>query len=670
MKIGIGTKLGSGFLAVLAMTGFVGYAGYTSLVQSNEQLSLFTHRPFVQMETTNQILTELERLRRFSRYVMLADDAKTRDSFQAQHEAAWKNIDTLVERYLGAVSPDHLAEVSDIRTSMTQLKPVTDKMMAMAIETDPNEAQNALRLGQAGLEEETKLLDGAMAGASGAEARAARLRAELAMTRAALAALAVSVEKDEALSQLASAELDRQIAQVRADLSALGGLVPASDAVRALDAQWTRQAAALRQAGDLELENRNARFITAADTEQRPLMTAVSKRVGELATRAKSISDEYIASGRESFVNTVWFLIASMTVAFLIGVCVAILLSRSIARRLSRSVVQAQAIGRGDLTANVEARGTDQIADLLRAMSVMTERLRETAVEVTVSAQQVAAGSMQSAATAEQLSSGSSEQAAASEQASAAVEQMTANVRQNADSASQTEKIASTAAESAERGGKAVARSVEAMRMIAEKIAIVEDIARQTDLLALNAAIEAARAGHHGKGFAVVASEVRKLAERSQVAAQEIGKLSGETLVVAEEAGALLGHLIPDIRRTAELVTEISAACREQSVGADQINQAIVQLDQVTQANASAASEMAATAEQLSSEARSLNVRAGFFKVPDAAAAQGGGAMPQSREVEPARRASSPLLRFLGRRAAAPVAANAERGATLDRLSA
>ncbi len=257
------------------MTGFVGYAGYTSLVQSNEQLSLFTHRPFVQMETTNQILTELERLRRFSRYVMLADDAKTRDSFQAQHEAAWKNIDTLVERYLGAVSPDHLAEVSDIRTSMTQLKPVTDKMMAMAIETDPNEAQNALRLGQAGLEEETKLLDGAMAGASGAEARAARLRAELAMTRAALAALAVSVEKDEALSQLASAELDRQIAQVRADLSASrAGPVPASDAVRALDAQWTRQRRALRQAGDLELENRNARFITAADTEQRPLMTA------------------------------------------------------------------------------------------------------------------------------------------------------------------------------------------------------------------------------------------------------------------------------------------------------------------------------------------------------------------------------------------------------------
>uniref|UniRef100_UPI000A492B7F methyl-accepting chemotaxis protein n=1 Tax=Aureimonas sp. AU4 TaxID=1638163 RepID=UPI000A492B7F len=169
------------------------------------------------------------------------------------------------------------------------------------------------------------------------------------------------------------------------------------------------------------------------------------------------------------------------------------------------------------------------------------------------------------------------------------------NVRQNADNASQTEAVAAKARLSAEATGTAVQSSVEAMRTIAQKISVIQEIARQTDLLALNAAIEAARAGSHGKGFAVVASEVRKLAERSQGAAAEIGLLSAETLRASELAGERLGQLVPDIRRTAELVSEITAACREQSVGIEQINQAIVQLDQVTQANAGAASEMAAT---------------------------------------------------------------------------
>jgi methyl-accepting chemotaxis protein len=195
------------------------------------------------------------------------------------------------------------------------------------------------------------------------------------------------------------------------------------------------------------------------------------------------------------------------------------------------------------------------------------------------------------------------------------MEEMAANIKQNADNAAQTEKIARQSSKDAEASGEAVTRAVNAMRTIAEKIGIVQEIARQTDLLALNAAVEAARAGEHGKGFAVVASEVRKLAERSQTAAAEIGAVSGDTVKAAQEAGEMLTRLVPDIRKTAELVSEISAACREQDIGASQINEAIQQLDKVTQQNAGASEEMSATSEELAAQAEELQTSIAFFRI-------------------------------------------------------
>jgi methyl-accepting chemotaxis protein len=194
------------------------------------------------------------------------------------------------------------------------------------------------------------------------------------------------------------------------------------------------------------------------------------------------------------------------------------------------------------------------------------------------------------------------------------MEEMTANVKQNAENAGQTEHIAHQSAKDAETSGAAVNRAVNAMQTIAEKITIVQEIARQTDLLALNAAVEAARAGEHGKGFAVVASEVRKLAERSQAAAAEIGELSTETVKVAQEAGAMLAKLVPDIKRTAQLVEEITSACREQDVGSSQINQAIQQLDKVTQQNASASEQVSSTSEELASQAEQLQTTIAYFR--------------------------------------------------------
>ncbi|NKN39096.1 methyl-accepting chemotaxis protein, partial [Agrobacterium sp. a22-2] len=251
-------------------------------------------------------------------------------------------------------------------------------------------------------------------------------------------------------------------------------------------------------------------------------------------------------------------------------------------------------------------------------------------------ADNVSSGSQELSASSEQLSQGATEQASSAEEASASMEQMAANIKQNADNAAQTEKIARQSSKDAEASGEAVGRAVGAMRTIAEKISIVQEIARQTDLLALNAAVEAARAGEHGKGFAVVASEVRKLAERSQAAAAEISALSGTTVTVATEAGEMLNRLVPDIRKTAELVSEISAACREQDIGASQINEAIQQLDKVTQQNAGASEEMSATSEELAAQAEELQTSISFFKV-DRPTSRASGS-PQRSAAKPAAR--------------------------------
>jgi methyl-accepting chemotaxis protein len=273
----------------------------------------------------------------------------------------------------------------------------------------------------------------------------------------------------------------------------------------------------------------------------------------------------------------------------------------------------AEKIANGDLTVTPTPRSD---VDMLgAALKSMVERLRGVVADALAASDNVSSGSQQLSSGSEQLSQGATEQASSTEEASASMEEMAANIRQNAENAAQTEKIARQSSKDAEASGEAVSRAVGAIRTIAEKISIVQEIARQTDLLALNAAVEAARAGEHGKGFAVVASEVRKLAERSQAAAAEIGTLSGETVQVATQAGEMLSRLVPDIRKTAELISEISAACREQDIGANQINEAIQQLDKVTQQNAGASEEMSATSEELAAQAEELQASISFFKV-------------------------------------------------------
>jgi methyl-accepting chemotaxis protein len=271
-------------------------------------------------------------------------------------------------------------------------------------------------------------------------------------------------------------------------------------------------------------------------------------------------------------------------------------------------------ISEGDLT--VEASALSERDVLGTAQKRMLENLRRTVLKVSESAGSVASGSEQMSATAQQLSQGASEQASSAEECTSSMEEMGSSVQQNADNAKQTDKIATKAAEDALASGEAVNQTVRARKEIAEKISIIDEISRKTDLLALNAAVEAARAGEHGKGFAVVASEVRKLAERSQVAAAEISRLTSDGVQRADGAGQLLSRLVPDIRKTAELVREIAAASAEQGTGATQVSKAMQQLDQVIQQNASASEEMSTGADELSEQAEALQEAVSFFKVP------------------------------------------------------
>jgi methyl-accepting chemotaxis protein len=268
----------------------------------------------------------------------------------------------------------------------------------------------------------------------------------------------------------------------------------------------------------------------------------------------------------------------------------------------------------GDLTVQIDTRPDDR-GSLLYAMKSMVERLAGVVGSVNTSADALASASEQVSSTAQSLSQAATEQAASVEQTSASVEEMTSSISQNTENARVTDGMASQAASEAVEGGAAVSSTVDAMRQIARKIVIIDDIAYQTNLLALNAAIEAARAGEHGKGFAVVAAEVRKLAERSQVAAAEIGEVAGSSVELAERAGQLLSQMVPNIQRTSGLVQEISAASDEQSAGVSQINSALSQLSQTTQQNAAGSEQLAATAEEMSVQAEDLQRAMGFFKV-------------------------------------------------------
>ena len=311
---------------------------------------------------------------------------------------------------------------------------------------------------------------------------------------------------------------------------------------------------------------------------------------------------------------------------------------------LNVAATYVEQIARGEIPPKITDNYNGDFSEIKNNLNLMIDNLTQFATEVQSAAGLVATGSGQVSASAQSLAQGATEQAASVEEISSSMEQMNSAIRQNADNAQQTATMAIESAKEGVEGGQAVQATVSAMKSIAEKISIIEEIARQTNMLALNAAIEAARAGEHGKGFAVVAAEVRKLAERSQAAAKEISEVSTSSVDIAERAGKILEAIVPSIQKTADLVREISASSAEQSGGISQVAKAIHQMDQVAQQNMANTEEMSSSSEEMAYQAKRLLEVAAFFKLQGGAAGiLGSAAVGQARSAEGRRPSVAPV---------------------------
>jgi methyl-accepting chemotaxis protein len=494
--------------------------------------------------------------------------------------------------------------------------------------------------------------------------------AQLDQTQNAVLLFQLCAESDPAKRAQINKDIDLQRTEISTKLDQLDNLIYTPDGKRLVsEIRETRKvfADSLVQVRALVDSGKGSEATKFVLSDALPKLDLFTEKLDEMVKQQSALVDASGKEAEETYVSARLFLLILGIVSLSIGVGAAWWVTRSVVGPVRKVVAAVGEISRGDLTVKLDHKSKDEIGEMVLSLNVMIDSISKVVGEVTSASNNVASGSEQMSATAQQLSEGASEQAAAAEESTSSMEEMSASIQQNADNAKQTDKLASKAAEDAKTGGGSVAQTVTAMKEISEKINIIEEIARKTDLLALNAAVEAARAGEHGKGFAVVASEVRKLAERSQTAAAEITRLTRSGVKVAEEAGELLNKLVPDIRKTAELVQEIAAASGEQTTGANQVSKAMQQLDQVIQQNSSAAEEMASTAEELASQAQQLQGSIAFFKVGVSTAPESSVAVKKT--TSPARvtnRAAAPAPSRNGKPGAVTIALGGSRNGHND----
>jgi methyl-accepting chemotaxis protein len=673
MRISIKLKLAAGFGAVLVLTGVAGGVGYHRLMSAEASSHYIVSR--AQAEELALAAKVSALAGQASVLSMLtASDPKAQQRFEEAAKANRAAALASIEKIKPLIrTPEGGRMLDGVSAAYERQRAVGGKVQELArLQSTVNgsaEITAHTRPLQRAVRETLSKLRGMALERGAMDAVQAAMKAEVAGER-------TWGHLQSTVGSASSAALAERITTTRASRD---------EFVKALDEALL--AAEMQGLPTGEERSRTAAFLTSFNKALETLAVGGDQQAQELSTGEYAALSEAAAKAFEAFVvfqkkrmedaveagdasskegQTV--LLAVVAAALLIGLAIATWLALSISRGLSRAVGLANAVAEGDLSQTVETKANDELGDLVTAMNRMTAnlnatasvadaiaqgdlttnakrlsdkdrlgialetmiaRLRAVVADAIAASSAVSSGSTQLSASAQQLSEGATEQASSTEEASASVEEMSANIKQNADNASQTQEIARKSAQDAEQSGAAVSHAVQAMQVIAQKISIVQEIARQTDLLALNAAVEAARAGEHGRGFAVVASEVRKLAERSQTAAAEISTLSADTVKSAQDAGEMLSRLVPEIRRTASLVEEITAACREQDVGSSQINTAIQQLDRVTQQNAAASEQVSSTAEELSGQAGRLQETISFFRLEEGALA--GATAPEPR---------------------------------------